>query len=829
MGTPDIGGSRSMEQPAMRVHGVNQRETNQLVDGMSINSNEDCLCMSYADDAMHTEVSVTTSALSADSSAGGIRVNSIPKDGGNISSGAVFFGGTDGDWQANNVDEELKSRNIQSANGIAHIQNFNGSLGGPLVMNRLWYFLTARHSSADETVANVPERIVAPDGEVIRSILDQYIRDGGLRLTLQANRNQKIAGFFQRIWKRKGKDFTFGQDPRASTQRDPHTAHYGVGHIKYTATATNKLLIEGGYSTSYQHWTGGNQIGRFQPRGTPLWYQFAQKTDTAQNINPDCAYSFGCTSWGSVSQNRTEATRMVYAISTSYVTGSHNFKVGVQKGGGPSDNYAERNADLQQNYVNGRPSTVTVYNTPIVSRGQVNWDIGVFAQDSWTIKRLTLNPGIRFEYFNSSMRESSMAAGRFVPARFFTEQANLPNWKNDPAPRFSAAYDLFGNGRTALKASASKYYAQWAASWAKRYANSASSTDSRPWFDCDINAAGTACSSLALATNGDNIAQNNEIGPTSNLLFGLRADRNPAPDIKRTSNWEYSASMQHQLFSNMSLNLGWYHRVWRDLEVSDRTMISTSDYSAFQLPMPSFANDKDLVAAGVLNPAEVLTIYNLNAAKRSVFGAPILDKNSGDQSIYDGVEVSFSGRLPRGASLFGGWTVQRNLSVFCSSDDNPNGPTVADLFLGENVANGGRFCDQREFNVPFTHEFKLAGNYSLPYGFDLGAILQSYAGRERVITWTPAANLFPGGRTNAETVVLTEPGAFYYPRYNQVDINFKKTFRVGRKTFTGQLDFFNALNGNAIFTQNNAIGASLGQVQSILQGRMMRLGFQMKF
>ena len=94
---------------------------------------------------------------------------------------------------------------------------------------------------------------------------------------------------------------------------------------------------------------------------------------------------------------------------------------------------------------------------------------------------------------------------------------------------------------------------------------------------------------------------------------------------------------------------------------------------------------------------------------------------------------------------------------------------------------------------------------------------------------TPAATLFPGGRTNSETLILNAPGSLYYPRYNQLDLNIKKTFRAGRKTFTGQVDFFNALNGNAIFAANNAIGSTLGQVTTILQGRMMRLGFQMKF
>jgi len=83
--------------------------------------------------------------------------------------------------------------------------------------------------------------------------------------------------------------------------------------------------------------------------------------------------------------------------------------------------------------------------------------------------------------------------------------------------------------------------------------------------------------------------------------------------------------------------------------------------------------------------------------------------------------------------------------------------------------------------------------------------------------------------------MISTPGSLFYPRYNQLDLNLKKNFRAGRKTFSGQVDLFNALNGNAIFTRNNAAPASpgaatsLGQVQSILQGRIMRLAFQMRF
>ena len=178
-------------------------------------------------------------------------------------------------------------------------------------------------------------------------------------------------------------------------------------------------------------------------------------------------------------------------------------------------------------------------------------------------------------------------------------------------------------------------------------------------------------------------------------------------------------------------------------------------------------------------PNEMITVYNLNQAKNSVYGQGLIDRSANEnRSLYTGVEASFSARLPGGAMMFGSWTAEKNVSVFCESDDNPNGPPTGDLYQGRNVAQGGRFCDQRNFNMPFTQEFKLAGNYSLPLGVDIGAVLQSFGGLERVITWQPAANLFPNGqRTQAQTLILTEPGSLFGERWDQLDVNFKKNIR----------------------------------------------------
>jgi hypothetical protein len=830
-GTPDVGGSRQMEQTLPRAHGVSGDQAQEHVDGMSITSQESNLSQSYVNDALVQEVSVTTSAMPAEVQGAGVRTNMIPKDGGNVVSGAVFIGGTDGNWQANNIDDYLRSQNITRGNGIAHVQTFNGSLGGPVMKDKIWFFIAARHASTDEVVANTPEHITLADGSDLRSTVDQYIRDTLGRVTWQMNPSNKLSAFFGRTFKRKGHDFGSGSDPRAGSYRDPRTGHYAVGQGKYTNTLTNRMLLEVAYSSAYNHVTINNRPESDPPNyinGTvsPLWLASARRSDNARNINPRCALVNGCTAWVANGQDqRTEATAYRIGSALSYVTGTHNFKAGYAVYFGPTHTFTTRNADLTQNYTGGKASSVTVTSTPNTAFIHMKYDLGYYMQDSWTIKRLTLNPGLRVDNFNSYIQATESPAGRFVPYRYFEQRDNVPRWPNDLAPRVSAAYDLMGDGKTALKASFSKYYQVLTAGFAANY-TPGNVSESRNWFDCDVNAAGTACSALSLPTNGDDIAQDNEIAPgTAN--FGLvPTARDFDPDIQRQGNREFTATVSHQLMTRVSVTAGYYHRTYQDVQRTDRTQITQTDYTSFTSPTPDVSHDPTL--AGSI-PAGNLTVYNLNTAKRGVYNFPIFDKNVDDQSIYNGVDLSFQARLKQGSTVFGSWTTERNISKFCSNDDNPNGLTVSDLYTGATVTTSGPFCDWSQFDIPWMNEFKVAGNYPLPYGVDISAILQSYAGSFRTITYQPAAGLFTGGRTNTETLVLNAPGTLFYPRYNQLDLTFKKNFRAGRKSFSGQFDMFNALNNNAIFARNSSVGASLGDVTTILQGRLLRLAFQMKF
>src|SRR5207247_9995158 len=101
--------------------------------------------------------------------------------------------------------------------------------------------------------------------------------------------------------------------------------------------------------------------------------------------------------------------------------------------------------------------SIAEYAAPIRERNKGNADLGIYVQDQWRgIPRVTLNLGLRFDYFNAEAPAQSAPAGYFVGARDFAPVKDVPNWKNFN-PRLCATWDVLGNGRTALKVSLGRY------------------------------------------------------------------------------------------------------------------------------------------------------------------------------------------------------------------------------------------------------------------------------------------------------------------------------------------------------------------------------------
>ncbi|MGC4081891.1 MAG: carboxypeptidase-like regulatory domain-containing protein [Vicinamibacterales bacterium] len=116
---PDVGGLQAMQQTYFAAHGMASRNTTVQVDGMMMNSTRgDNQVNPYFNDAMSQEVTYETTGSGADVSAGGVRINMIPREGGNRFSGAGFLAWSDGAWQANNLTQRLKDKGLSAVDKI---------------------------------------------------------------------------------------------------------------------------------------------------------------------------------------------------------------------------------------------------------------------------------------------------------------------------------------------------------------------------------------------------------------------------------------------------------------------------------------------------------------------------------------------------------------------------------------------------------------------------------------------------------------------------------------------------------------------------------------
>lgn len=803
-----------------RGKGISQN--NAYVDGM--NTGFGGGSQAYDNYGMAQEINVETNAISAEVEGGGVRINMIPREGGNKFNGDLSFNGLNGAWQADNLTPALRSGGptstgsrtpIRTPDGTEYTYDLNPSFGGPIMRDKLWFYASGRLNRGKLAPAGATYFETNPAtgrlGPGTRQGFNETSIDNvSFRVTWQVNQKHKIATYRDQFWRyQSALSGNATQDWATVPTIYPRNTQY-IFPTKWTMTATNRLLFEGGFQYYLQDQTVQQpQPGVEKTPGTSEWYANASRFDSAT----------GLTTAGPASAKfRQHSPRYYYTGAMSFVTGSHSFKAGIQSY--TTVNKIDQlniNAALQQRYVNGVPNAVAVYAIPGESWSQ-NYDTAVFAQERWTIHRLTLNLGMRVEHLTGAAHDASAPAGRFVPARS-VKGFDLYNYTN-VVPRLSVAYDLFSNGKTAVKASAGQFMQSTPTTGGGRTIFTGS--EQRNWFDCDLVPGTSRCSTLRLATNSDGVAQDNEIPASTNPNFGY-SDSLPSPNkLKREYSWDYSVSVQQELRTGMAVTAAWYHSHEGNLAVAVPAGITVNDYTRFQIPNP-------------LNPSDAITVFNL---KPSIPTGTTMSRMSDNYRNYNGVELSMVARLPSGGTIIGGWFADRKVLNLCDTD-NPNNFRFCDT-SGKTLQEYGKVPGQ-----PWYHEFKASISHRLPWHFQGALTFNSAPGsgagggafgdinqRWLQVAYTVPANLFPGGRTVPVSVNLLYPGQRRLERWNLLDMKVSRAFEAGHIHFNPQVEVYNLMNSNALTALTLSYSDALRLVESptaTLPGRMMKLGVLLKF
>src|SRR5580765_6245178 len=453
LSSPDVGGSRAMQQTYFAVHGSGASGSMVTVDGLVTNGTMgDGAVMAYHNEAMIQEAVYQTAGGTAETITGGVNMNLVPKDGGNRFAGALKYAKSPKQWQGDNLTSRLEGLGVSATDKIDNFYEFNIEQGGPIAKDTLWFFGAFRRAHYDKPIANtfnVPSSAASiPAGfaqclartvQCDQGISDEKMDNPVVRVTWQMSPRNKFAAYMDRAMRLRGHAMGSLTDP-ATGSVVWHTPTFATGSAKWTSTVSSKLLFETGFSFNRERYDNVYQDGLDQPRNSAAWYAGARKSDNSTGLL-----------WNASSAqlgNYPDKYNVMAAF--SYVTGTHNVKVGFQDAWGPYKRWNTANADLYQVYNAGAPTSVTVLNTPLQTGEYLDANLGVYAQDSWRVNKVTINLGLRYDYVKQHVIGEPAQTGRFENSVAYGD-IYMPNWTSW-SPRLAIVYDVFGNGKTALRA-----------------------------------------------------------------------------------------------------------------------------------------------------------------------------------------------------------------------------------------------------------------------------------------------------------------------------------------------------------------------------------------
>jgi hypothetical protein len=830
----DVGGAKGEQSGAgngWAVHGGRLNDQRLLLDGMMFNSvglggGAATNSSTYFNRISIAETALVTGGATADTEGGGVVVNNVPKDGGNQMSGLVVAEGTGSKLQGTNLSDDLTARGLVTAPGLLKEYDAGAGLGGPLRKDLLWFYTGHRAWGTYATRPGVytnatPHSMVfTPDFSQPASRRATH-RTDDVRLTWQATPKQKVAGFYQLQDTCKCGDALNTDSPPDGSQG----ANYPQFLIQSTWNypRTNKLLFDAGFTALHSrivvHRWGGSL-----PTDVPIT---EQTTGIQYNARGNAVTGNNNYTSGDGAHHHQANQR----AAISYVTGSHAFKVGFQMMEGwlltnQALNDIPGLGPVSYTFRSGAPVSVTEWRSPYGFPTHLMPALGLYGQDQWTLRKLTLNLGLRFDWDRDYALATTVPAipAFGIPDISFPESHDSTNWK-DLSPRMGAAYDVFGNGKTAIKGSLGRYVQVTALGDANAPASRIANSVTRTWTDANRNFVPDCVLS--------NPRANGECGQISNLLFGqpVATTTTDLTTIQgwghRPYSWQGSLAMQQQLRPGMAVNVGYFTTIYGNFTVTTNNAVTATDFTPYCVTVPP---DSRL---GSLSGQQLCGLYDVSPARfGQVSNVNTFASHFGKQiEHYNGVDASLNARFGKGGLLQGGVSTGQTTTDNCAVVTN--NPQV--VFSSPRTA---PFC-RVVLSWAGQTQYKVAANYPLAwYGLRVSGTYQNLpaipltatnAFTNAQIAPSLGRNLSAGAAGTVTIPIVVPNEIFEQGRVQQLDFRVSKIFQLRHARLTANVDMFNVFNANDVLQVNTSFGPSWLKPLQILDARLFKFGGQLEF
>jgi hypothetical protein len=796
------------------------------------------------------EVSVAIAGGLGESDIGGPVMNLVPRSGGNQFRGQAFFNNA-GDWsRGNNLNDELRAVGLRETPGI--ISSYDGSVsyGGPIKRDRLWFFGSYRALDTTSAVQGVVANRNAFDASRWDWVADPSVTARQLqgresyvaRFTAQLSARHRVT-FNEEYQTRcegsplkvggegcnsRGDDWVAAGTATVSPEANPNyfgNTPYHVHQGIWTAPMTSRLLLEAGFT--YFSFKGGT-TGRVPPDGI---FDLISVTEQSTAINQATGLQFAPRAnyvyRGVPTANPNYANPNSWRASASYVTGSHDLKVGYQ-GAYIRVNWWDLIPASQVSYRfnQGVPNQFT-FRLPEWHRADRTSTAALYIQDRWTRGRLTLQGALRYDRassFSPAEFNGTELTSKFNAAPITFDRTAGVDAFNDITPRFGLAYDVFGNGRTALKFNLGHYLD--AATNDSEYTSNSPAvrivrTAARNWGDANNNKV-IDCDIMNFAQNGECTALTGDAvnfgGVSSNLTQVNQATLRGWG--VRQHDWQWGLTVQQQVIPRVSAEVAYNRRWFHGDKVTDNTLRGPEDYEPFSILAPQ---DPRLPGGG--GYPIPLSMVTLAAANRGTQNYVTFQTDFGPErtSYWHGVDFTLNARLRQGLTLQFGTQTGRSIQDACAiarvSDEAAPVGAVSTTLTNLATIKDVRNCRDVD---PFQTTVRGLASYTLPkVDVLVSATVRSQPALERVATWQVPntviqgiiGRLPPGGNAVGNTnidILDNDHRLFAGDRRTQIDMRFAKILRFGPRRVDVGVDLGNLLNTNYATTYENIYQFSAG-------------------
>jgi len=767
MDTPDVGGNQGGLQRGITARGTGNGQNTQMLNGVNVG---DPAAIGFAgyyyDPSSFQDIQVSSAANDITVPTGGVFINMVTKSGSNRFTGQVLdtYQGKSTQWD--NIDTDLQQLGLRpDASAVDYIKNFNVNSGGPIFKNKLFYFAALNDQRTAVHFAGFPSPVWTGASEPDTTNITSIFANPTYQLN---NKNRFQATVSRQVYDKinRGADTSNGtQDPQSVWHEHDILAVY-QGLWNWVITDRQFMDTRVSYNS--------------------IDFPLNLKTDQQTLLDQSTSIRTRANTIQQIMDRR----RLEFSSNWQYyipqaLGGRHEIRAGFDNAYTPEDVDLSINGDVRLTYRSAAsatgappgPVSVQLFNTPLHQKRAV-MITSLYAQDSYSFKRLTVVGGIRWERVEGWLPAQVDPASQYFPEGTvinsvfgnYTLQRNLPEVRDIPlwhntGPRASFVYDVFGDGKTAVKASIARYYDQIGTG-----------------TPGGVNPNGLVNQTFVWNDNGDLVFQPNELGaPSGSISAPLSADLLKQHFLltKRPYRNEVTAGVDHQLIPDLRVSVTYIERHEQDQIVTLEQNIPFDYYTQTTFPDPG--------PDGLTGTADdrALTVYAENTPTVPSLTGLANDDRANQE--YHGVEFTASKRFSNRWALLGGYTYSRTTFNGTTTITSPNS------FININ----GRATIDR------AHNFKLTGSYMLPYDILVSGNLRATSGQPytRTLNVTGLPQAVNGFTVNAEP-----RGTYLFPWIRTVDTRVGKIFHLGVHEFEADMDVYNLFNSNAVFNVRTTTG-----------------------